>query len=184
MRTSKRESILQRAIELIEAEGLEAISYESLAEASGLSKSGIIYHFPSRDAIMRGLHEYMAAAWESELEAAAGGPAHEVTESQRLRAMVISLSREATKAELLLELDAHQHAEFNEYWLAVDQRWSPPAAEIGDDDIRLQAYLVQLLADGLWVHDHVHEPRLSRKQRAVLSQRILEMIPDTATSAP
>lgn len=178
MRTSKRESILQRAIELIEADGLEAISYESLAEASGMSKSGIIYHFPSRDAIMRALHEYMAANWEAELIAAAGGPAHEVSQARRLRAMVISLSRPATKAELLLEIDARSHPEFDECWLEVDGRWAPQVEGIEDDELRQQAYLVQLLADGLWLHDYVHTPALSDDQRAALAQRILQMIPD------
>lgn len=177
MRTSKRGEILNAAVELIEADGLEAISYESLAEASGMSKSGIIYHFPSRHQIMRGLHEHMAHTWEDELITAAGGTAEEVTEADRLRAMVLTLSRSATKTELLLEIDARNDPELNEIWLHVDERWAPSSDGIDHDDERRQTYLVQLLADGLWVHDYVHENPLTSAQREAMTQQILSLIP-------
>lgn len=48
MRTSKKGHLLLTAIGIVDKHGLEALTYESLAEASGLSKSGLIYHFPSR----------------------------------------------------------------------------------------------------------------------------------------
>src|SRR5699024_9319593 len=100
MRQRKKEAILKAAVELIEQDGLEAVSYEALAEASGMSKSGIVDHFPSRYEIMRGIHQHLADQWEQELEEAAGGPAESLTGSQRLRAVVLSLNRSATKADL------------------------------------------------------------------------------------
>lgn len=48
MRPSKREQILETAVEMIDADGLEAVTYDSLSQATGVSKSGLIYHFPSR----------------------------------------------------------------------------------------------------------------------------------------
>ena len=47
MRPSKKTQVLDAAAELIERENLEAVTYEALAGASGMSKSGIIYHFPA-----------------------------------------------------------------------------------------------------------------------------------------
>lgn len=52
MRTSKKEMILRTAIDYIGEYSLETLSYDSLAEATGLSKSGLIYHFPSRHALL------------------------------------------------------------------------------------------------------------------------------------
>ncbi|PXA80115.1 hypothetical protein DCC25_06770 [Auritidibacter sp. NML120636] len=86
MRPSKKTKIIRTAIDLIEAGSLDSVSYDALAQSSGLSKSGIIYHFPSREEMMRAVHQYMADQWEAELEAAGGGPAEQLTGSQRLRA--------------------------------------------------------------------------------------------------
>lgn len=176
MRPSKKEAILNAAVKLIEQDGLEAVSYEALAEASGMSKSGIVYHFPSRYEIMRGIHQHLADQWEQELELAAGGQADTVDATTRLRAVVRSLSNSATKAELLLEIDARSNAEFSAIWQQVDARWSPSPEDIEDDEVQRLQYLVQLLADGLWMHDYVHEHELTRAQRQTLTEAILQML--------
>ena len=176
MRPNKKHEILDAAVALIEADGLDAVSYEALAEASDMSKSGIIYHFPSRYEIMRGIHQHQADQWEQQLEAAAGGPADAVDDKAKLRAMVLSLAQSATKAELLLEIDARTHPEFAAIWQRVDSRWAPSPDDIVDDDVQRARFMLQLLADGLWVHDYVHETPLTAKQRGVLIDEILQLV--------
>ena len=176
MRPSKRDEILRAAVQLIEHDGLEAVSYEALATASEMSKSGIVYHFPSRHEIMRGIHQYLADQWEKELERTAGGSADTLDAKTRMRAVVLSLSHSATKAELLLEIDARSNAEFSAIWQHVDERWAPSQDDIENDDVQRARYLVQLLADGLWVHDYVHETPLTPSQREVLTDAILALL--------
>lgn len=164
------------------------MTYESLAEASGMSKSGLIYHFPSRQDLMLGVHGYMAEEWERELVDAAGGRADEVDAATRLRAIVITMSRSATRAELVMQLDAMTHQEFNVPWQDVDRRWMPSAEGIvgdGEDGVDGEdaavaraAYLVQIAADGMWLHDKVHEGALTPAQRTALTDAILAMIPE------
>src|SRR5690625_7945911 len=101
MRPSKKHEILDAAVALIEADGLDAVSYEALAEASNMSKSGIIYHFPSRHEIMRGIHQHLADQWEHELERNAGGPADAVDTKTRLQAMVLSLANSADRKSVV-----------------------------------------------------------------------------------
>ena len=38
---------------IVEKQGLAALTYESLAAESGLSKSGLIYYFPSRQTLLK-----------------------------------------------------------------------------------------------------------------------------------
>ena len=52
MRTSKKEHVLRSAMTIVEKQGLTALTYESLAAESGLSKSGLIYYFPSRQTLL------------------------------------------------------------------------------------------------------------------------------------
>ena len=72
MRRSKRDLILAQAVDLIAADGLAGLSFDSLATATGLSKSGIIYHFPSRHELLLGVHTHLAGLWERELEELTG----------------------------------------------------------------------------------------------------------------
>lgn len=212
MRTSKKDLILDAAVGLIEASGMDAVTYEALAEAAGMSKSGMVYHFPSRRDLLLGIHRHLAAEWEREMEAVAGGAAGDVDAATRLRAVVMTLSHAATRAELLLQLDAAAEPEFAAPWDEVDQRWVPPvpsvdavdavdavgpvgtvdtegtAGAVGSAgsvdqaeamqarDMAVATYLVQVAADGLWVHDHVHQS-LSAAQRSALTEAILRLIP-------
>src|SRR5699024_11482878 len=114
--------------------GVEALSYDARAHASGMSTSGLVCHFPSRHEIMRGIHQHMADQWERNLKEVAGAPAESLSGPQRLRAVVLSLNRSATKADLLLEVDARGQPEFAEIWRQVDDRWAPSPQNIEHDD--------------------------------------------------
>ncbi|MDO5670406.1 MAG: TetR/AcrR family transcriptional regulator [Corynebacterium sp.] len=170
MRRSKREQILATAVELVGAEGLAGLSYDSLATATGLSKSGIIYHFPSRQELLLGVHTHLASLWEAELEELAEAPAAELSPAQRLRAVLMSMGRNADLPELLMLLDARQHPDFQAVWADVDKRWMPEPEST-------DAYLVQLIAYGLWAHDHVHHVPLDARAREKLIAAALERIP-------
>lgn len=180
MRTSKRDLILDVAVGIIADAGIDAVTYESLADAAGFSKSGIVYHFPSRRDLLVGIHRHLAAQWENELEDSAGASASEVDAATRLRAVVQTLSHSATRAELLMQLDVGTDPEFAEVWDEVDQRWMPSTAELTADGetghLAQMAYLVQVAADGLWVHDHVHRS-LTVAQREALTTALLGLIP-------
>lgn len=177
MRPSKREQILETAVEMIDADGLDAVTYDSLSQATGVSKSGLIYHFPSRHELMLGVHRHLAEEWERELVDAAGAPAADVSPTARLRALVLSLSGSATRADLLVQLDAASHPDFENVWREVDRRWSPAPEEVGSDPAVDSAYLVLLAAEGLWLHDHAHLYSLTPEQRTSLTEAILGMIP-------
>src|SRR5699024_11720317 len=111
-----------------------------------------------------------------ELKEVGGAPAESLSGSQGLRAVVLSLNRSATKADLLLEIDARGQPEFAEIWRQVDDRWAPSPQNIEHDDDARRDYLVRLLADGLWPHDYVHETPLTPSQRTVLAAAILQLL--------
>ena len=78
MRTSKKSQLIQAALEIIDKKSLDALTYESLAKASGMSKSGLLYHFPSRTALLLALNEHLASSWRASLLEAAGAPPEEL----------------------------------------------------------------------------------------------------------
>ncbi|AIG09459.1 hypothetical protein CPTB_01403 [Corynebacterium pseudotuberculosis] len=116
MRTNKKDSLLAIALSIVESDGLAALTYDSLSIASGISKSGLIYHFPSRHQLLLDLNTAAAQTWTQALEAAAGGPASEVPLRQRMHALLEVESHSATRADLLLSIDANLHEDIRSIW--------------------------------------------------------------------
>ncbi|MDO5498563.1 MAG: TetR/AcrR family transcriptional regulator [Propionibacteriaceae bacterium] len=178
MRTNKRARIIDEAIGIIEARGVEALSFESLAEAARLSKSGILYHFRSRHDLLLAINQHFVDQSEAELIALAGAPAAEATAAQRLRAVVQHMGANANRAELLMCLEADAHPEFRAQWARLDEAWMPSPESASTSPDATAAYLVQLMAYGLWAHDHLHHAALSPAAREQLIEAVLASIPD------
>lgn len=90
--------------------------------------------------------------------------------------MVVFQSDRATNGELLLEIDARSNPEISAILAELNERWVPPADGIEHDDVLRSQYLMKVLADGLWMHDHVHEQVLTAEQREALPNQILQML--------
>ena len=163
MRTNKKTQILQAIEEIVEKSGLSAVTYESVSQASGLSKSGLIYHFPSREDMITELHRYMAEDWNARLEHIVGCPAEEATPAQRLRGNLAMAAHRATRSDLLVSLDALDHPVHAQIWREVLDKWNPPLDDVGEDDDATARYLVQLIADGLWAGDQLNLVTIDRK---------------------
>ena len=76
-----RELILDRALEITHAKGLDALTIGTLAEAAGMSKSGVFAHFGSREELQLSVLEAAAQIFTQEVfvpavREAAPAPAH------------------------------------------------------------------------------------------------------------
>lgn len=56
---SKREHILKSASELVTAVDFKALTLDAVAKEAGVSKGGLLYHFPSKDALLQGITVYI-----------------------------------------------------------------------------------------------------------------------------
>ena len=171
-RISKKTEVLKAALTIIENEGVHAVTYDALATATGMSKSGLIYHFPSRHDLLIECHRFCAARWEAELEELAGGKqAAELDKKERLRALVQSLGKNDPLIELLMSIHSQQHPDFMEQWRDVDKRWPPDPASKEPTDV-----VIVLLGNGLWVHDHLTERKLPEAARKKIVESLLQCI--------
>ncbi|REK77171.1 TetR/AcrR family transcriptional regulator [Paenibacillus paeoniae] len=55
---SKREHILKSAMGLILTVDFRALTLDAVAKEAGVSKGGLLYHFPSKDALLQGMTVY------------------------------------------------------------------------------------------------------------------------------
>ncbi|MBQ0819063.1 helix-turn-helix transcriptional regulator, partial [Microvirga sp. HBU67558] len=54
-RKSSRERILDAAAELVSEIGSGRLTLDTVAERAGLSKGGLLYNFPTKDALLQGM---------------------------------------------------------------------------------------------------------------------------------
>ncbi|ANH07151.1 TetR/AcrR family transcriptional regulator [Shinella sp. HZN7] len=71
-RGTARERILSAAEEIVVNEGVSSLTFDKVAEVTGLSKGGILYHFASKDALVRAMVERFVYRFETGLSGIEG----------------------------------------------------------------------------------------------------------------
>lgn len=170
MRTNKKQQLLANAMDIVESDGLQGLTYDSLSTATGTSKSGLIYHFPSRRALEVELNKYSASLWTQALEDIAGAPPQQLDLPLRLKAIVINQSTSARRADLFLTLQSLPDPEIRRIWTDAWQPWSEGIAE------NSAALFILTLADGLWTSDHVNPTPLSATERQLIVEQACAFI--------
>jgi AcrR family transcriptional regulator len=172
MRQSNRTKILTAAITVVEREGVTGVTFDSVAAESGLTKGGLLYHFPTRDALLLGMHQHLAQGWEDRLVELAGKTAEEASPDERLAAYARATAESATRADLLLALEASLNPGYAKPWADVTARWAPPAADAAHDPAALARFVAYLAADGLWLYESLTNQRLTPELRAKIADHI------------
>ena len=175
MRPSNRQRILEAAVTIANERGLGGVTFDSVSDAVGITKAGLLYHFTSKDALLLGIQEHLAALWEEELELAAGKSAHDASETERLVAYVKACGRSATRGELTMQLEAASNDTLNAPWAVVLERWRQvPGSSADKRSIALQS--AALAADGMWSAEALGCGDLTSDARQHIVAHLVEMI--------
>ncbi|KAA1424544.1 TetR/AcrR family transcriptional regulator [Mumia zhuanghuii] len=166
-RPSQRDALLDSALDLIR--GGEALSLDSAARAAGVTKPGLMYHFPTKEALVTALVDHLLDSFERDLEAlvpaGTAAPAHE-----RLAAYARwALAHEHDAADLAMLSDPRLRVAMCARWTTRFRAW----VEVPDDlpaPQRGRLNAVRLLADGCWYADAMDVlPLVGRDRDAVLA---------------
>lgn len=178
MRPSKKTAILDAAARVVQKEGVAAVTYDSIAAESGITKGGLVYHFPSREALLTALHEHLAAEWEAGMVVAAGKSANEATDAERLRGYVHAAISSTTRAEILFLLEGATTPAHAAPWEAVLQRWAPPVPSGVVEAEDIERFIARLAADGLWMYESLSSEALDPQFRQQIADRIVRPVID------
>jgi AcrR family transcriptional regulator len=147
-RPSSRDRILDALQEILTGEGLSAVTLESVAEAAGVSKGGLLYHFPSKEALLDAFVERMCEHADAEFAQA------EKTEdivAHYLRVSVPGSSDAALMWSLVASLRTNDVASQEARRLVADifTRWEEILQRRIADPV--VAEIVRLAGDGLYL---------------------------------
>ncbi|GAB2187372.1 TetR/AcrR family transcriptional regulator [Roseibium sp. LAB1] len=104
-----KSEILKAALDVVRRSGAQSLTIDAVAEESGFSKGGVLYNFPSKDALITGMVQFLAGQFEAEVAAARQGNLS--SESPTLSAMIdvtegwLSEQRDIAQAMLATKAD-------------------------------------------------------------------------------
>lgn len=177
MRPSNREKILDAAYDVVDKHGIAALTFDAVAEESGISRGGLLYHFRTKDELLVALHKHLADVWEERLIDDLGMPYESATPDQRFAAYARVGAVMGSRTVLLLMIEASVHAELQRPWVDVLSRWLPDLTQASpDDEQSLNRLLAVFAADGLWVSESIAGPQLGPELRAAVVARIAQLL--------
>jgi AcrR family transcriptional regulator len=171
----KREALLDAAECVLFEHGTQALTLAAVAERAGVSKGGLLYHFPGKEALIKGLvarvieeFDTLVASYDDGTPGSYGRAYVEATfvimtgaEAARTRRRWTVITAAASDPALIAPLREAM------------ARWHRPDAEETDP---VSGMVVRLAAEGLW-EVAVHDPGLyDAEQYAALRRRMLDLL--------
>ncbi|MER5394673.1 TetR/AcrR family transcriptional regulator [Saccharopolyspora sp. NPDC002686] len=119
---ARRQQLIEATVELVADRGYAGASLSRIAERAGITKAAVLYHFPSKDAVVRAAHEHALTALTSQVAAAveAADPAH--GPAAYIRSMVGHLREHPRHTRMIIEAMTNESAERQ-----PAERWRPLA---------------------------------------------------------
>lgn len=147
---TSRAKILDGAAAILRDPTGPRLSLESAARASGLSKPGVMYHFPTKAALVLGVLEHVIDGWEAAMIDRLEVPFDEATVQQRIRAYVGGSVAHAGRDRAQLVLYAEHADTLSDAWAARIEPWVRMPDGL-PDSTRARLEAARLAADGAWI---------------------------------
>lgn len=151
----------------------DALTLDAVAREVGLTKPGVVHHFPTKEALMMSVVNHIVDMWERDLRDRTPDNASPV---DRLRAYVErALMEDFDKSDLSLVADLRLRDKLCEQWA---QRLNPWFGMDIDADAGSRASLraARLLADGAWFNTGLGITTMKEDERPVVRTIALQLI--------
>jgi AcrR family transcriptional regulator len=176
VRESQRPQILEAGLRVASRSQGAALTLDAVATEAGVTKPGLMYHFPNRDALMTALVEYAACHMGQRMIELLGK--REASVAERYRSYVRSAAEgQNMRAEWALWFHSAYREELQEAWARHLDPWllipeGPPPAR------RTRLITARLAADGLWAAEASGVGAPNEADRAAIVRHILGLIDD------
>ncbi len=184
MAKNTRDRILRALREVIAGGGTDAVTLDAVAAAAGVSKGGLLYHFPSKAALYTGLLESTRASVVDEMgQATARSGAvrgfleySEPTSTDEVETFtsLIAAVRGGQREQALADEDGSGNA--GRLLVEIFQEWEDPMlAQVSDP---VQAQIIRLVGYGLYLGNLVGLPPLPEELREAVFNRATQGVVD------
>jgi AcrR family transcriptional regulator len=175
--SATRDKLLSAAIQIIITQGIERLTLDAVAREASVSKGGLLYHFPSKEALVAGVISYLIddfnAAIEKELE-----HSHTDNPSKDWLKAYVRASFNSSQPPLALIaglfIAVTHNPELVEHARDGCAQWQHHFDESGLDPVR--AGIIRLATEGLYPTEMFGVEPIKEPLRSQLKDAILELI--------
>jgi AcrR family transcriptional regulator len=150
MRPSQRTALLDASLRLLRGPDGADITLDAVAREAGVTKPGLMYHFPTREALLLAIVDHAAGCLERAMAEVLDGPLADATPAARIRAYAEVCARGAdSRGEYAVFTEAAYRPALTGPWRERIGRWLDLPAGL-DPRTRAALTVARLAADGLW----------------------------------
>jgi AcrR family transcriptional regulator len=168
-RPSKKHALFDHAARLVAAGGYSALTIENLAQAAGVTKGGVQYHFASKDQLLTELLEHLLGTLDEALDGLEGTAWLEAYVSLTLGDVTEGDSAVAAIVSALPPGDPRCEP-FNRF----SKKWRSKTKASGIDPHLAQ--IIKLAAEGQWLERSFGNA--TEKETKVIRKKLLDLIKD------
>jgi AcrR family transcriptional regulator len=170
-----RERILEAAERVVGDVGAARMTLEGVAQAAGVSKGGLLYHFPTKEALLGALAKRYVEGMVDCVEQAKTGDEHG---SRDLRACIVGVLDPQQRAKVRGMGAALFAAAANDLTLleVIRERIAHFMRQLEDSNVDFaRAAIVTLAIDGLIMRESLRISSFTDEQRERVVQQLLEI---------
>ncbi|SDC21418.1 transcriptional regulator, TetR family [Pelagirhabdus alkalitolerans] len=175
VKKSRQIDILNAASRIVEEKGIFNFTLESVAKEAGISKGGLLYHFPSKQALVEGMVEHLARNYQEKIETQANEDP--VERGKWTRAFLnVTFNQGYPKKEMhagLLAAKAVDPTLLKPIHEAYE-KWQHQIENDGIDPI--DATIIRLATDGIWLSELFETYQIEPEQKEEVYHRLQEWI--------
>jgi AcrR family transcriptional regulator len=182
-----REHILDAANAVVAIKGVSALTLEEVAREAGFSKGGVLYHFPSKDALTAAMIERFISRFDQAMaDEAARDPERR---GSYTRAYVkVSMGDIPGGTDLIDRVNGSLTAALANYperLAPVREQSARSQRLVANDGLDpILASIIRFAIDGMWLGENFNLIRIEPKLKAAITKRLLAWTRERETAQP
>ena len=164
----KKRLILDAAARVVDEQGAGHLTIDAVAASAGISKGGVLYHFPNKQTLLRGMLDQVIESQKLRIEhnSRTRGGAH-----AHVTAVLQSLPKSEWTASLAILAAAAEDPDLLQNARSYMRR---VIDELSNEPHFADALMVILAAEGLRIMDTLNLVPITAKERSLLKAHLLE----------
>ncbi|WP_067725998.1 TetR/AcrR family transcriptional regulator [Oceanobacillus damuensis] len=172
-RNSRKLDILDAASKIVNERGIFNLTLDAVAAEAGFSKGGLLYHYPSKEALVRGMVEHLAENYQEKVQADMDKDPEQIGKWIRAYVNVTFNQTDENKNKNAVLLAAKAVGpELLDPIREVYESWKDQAEKDGIDPMK--ATIIQLAADGIWLSELFDINRMEDSKKEEVFQALIK----------
>ena len=174
-RASRKIDILNAASRIVSEKGIFNLTLEAVAKEAGFSKGGLLYHYPSKEALVEGMVEHLTQSYDQKIAEKAQSDPQEM--GRWLRAYVdVTFNDTYKNKDMNYGLMAAKavNEELLDPIRELYVKWQSAIENEGIDPI--EATIIRLATDGMWLAEIFDLYHIDDETKEKINQRLIDWI--------